>query len=422
MSATDSTQTVTTEEVDFEALFGSAPEIITGDSKPKPNMFSTPSADLSAFDEEEEDDATNSTLTDEQKAEKADKRPVDLSILDEDNEDPNTENPDDKNKKAAGRPKTDKSALVSTVNKLIEAGTLVPFDEDKALEDYTEKDFQELIEANLQDQKRTLQEETHKEFLESLPKELVYAAKYAADGGTDLKGLFRVLSQVEETRQLDVSKPQDQERIVRQYLEATEFGSEEDIDEQLELYKSSGVLAKWADKHKPKLDAMHEEQVEVALKKQEDQKIRLVEQRKQFNDDVLEVLEKAELGGVKIDRKRQQALWEGMTQTKYQTRRGQPTNQLGKLLEDYQFGETKRYDLIQEALWLLSDPEDYRSKIAAKQVNQEVIKTARTLKSEQNRKNTTSTSDDDDTEDTSRQTKRKLERPGAQQSFFRARS
>jgi hypothetical protein len=91
--------------------------------------------------------------------------------------------------------------VAELAQKMIEEGSLVPFDDDKPLEEYTTKDFRELFEANFQERENAVRENTPKEFFQSLPEELQYAAKYVADGGTDLKGLFRTLAQVEEMRQ-----------------------------------------------------------------------------------------------------------------------------------------------------------------------------------------------------------------------------
>ena len=78
-----------------------------------------------------------------------------------------------------------------------------------------------------------VRESTPAEFFQSLPEELQVAAKYVADGGQDLKGLFRVLSHVEETFELNPEEPSHQERIVREYLTATNFGSPEEIQEEV---------------------------------------------------------------------------------------------------------------------------------------------------------------------------------------------
>ena len=97
-----------------------------------------------------------------------------------------------------GRRKTDKSALQELASKMIEEGTLFGFDDDKDLEDYSTQDFRDLFEANFQEKENKIRQDTPKEFFNSLPQELQVAAKYVADGGQDLKGLFRTLSYVEE--------------------------------------------------------------------------------------------------------------------------------------------------------------------------------------------------------------------------------
>ena len=74
---------------------------------------------------------------------------------------------------------------------MIEEGALVGFDDDKPLEEYTTKDFRELFEANFAERENEIRKNTPREFFNSLPEELQVAAKYVADGGTDLKGLFR---------------------------------------------------------------------------------------------------------------------------------------------------------------------------------------------------------------------------------------
>jgi hypothetical protein len=58
---------------------------------------------------------------------------------------------------------------------------------------------------------------------------------------------------------------------------------------------------------------------------------------------------------------------------------------LGHLLEKYQFVEP-RHDLIAEALWLLADPNGYKSKVRDQGGKAAVEKTVRALKTEEQRK------------------------------------
>ena len=63
------------------------------------------------------------------------------------------------------------------------------------------------------------------------------AARYVADGGKDLKGLFNTLGSVEEHKSLDVKDERDQERIITEYLGATGYGTTEEIQEEIEIWK-----------------------------------------------------------------------------------------------------------------------------------------------------------------------------------------
>ena len=288
-----------------------------------------------------------------------------------------------------GRPKVDKSGLYDLATKMIEDGALVPFDDDKDLEEYTTKDFRELFEANFQERENKIRESTPKEFFNALPEELQVAAKYVADGGQDLKGLFRTLAYVEEIVQLDPSNENDQAEIARQYLYATNFGSPEEIEEEIEDWRDVNKLEQKANQFKPKLDRMQEEIVMHQLAEQEQKKEKKARQAQMYTDNVYNTLITAELGGIKIDKKIQNMLYSGLVQPNYPSISGKPTNMLGHLLEKYQFVEP-RHDLIAEALWLLADPDGYKSKVRDQGTKAAIEKTVRQLKTEESRKITSS--------------------------------
>jgi hypothetical protein len=341
----------------------------------KPNIFSSTSPDLSFIDNDSDDD------DDESKEKKVD---VDAIIKEADPEDdfsgskdeePNTE-------KQVGRPKIEKSGLAEVFNKMIEAGKIVPFDDDKPLEEYSVKDFEELIEANFNEVENRVRQETPQEFYDSLPDELLYAAKYVSDGGQDLKGLFKILSEVEEHRELNPKNERDQEVILREYLRATKFGNDDDIDEEILGWKDRGELEAKAMKFKPKLDKMQEQVVAQKVAQQE--KIRKQQEAaaQHYMQNVYTTLQPGDLNGVKLDKKTQSMLYSGLVQPQYPSMSGRPTNLLGHLLEKYQYVEP-RHDLIAEALWLLADPDGYKGKIRNQGQQQTVEKTVRQLKTEQ---------------------------------------
>ena len=380
----DST-TVDLVDVNIDELFGvpGAENIMlpsNEEDKPK-SMFSKENVDTTFLDNPAR--PTDKVEEAEKKAE------VDETIAELDNLISQEEDAGNK-----GRPKVDKSGLYDLAQKMIEEGALVAFDDDKQLEEYSTKDFRELFEANFQEREDKIKKNVPKEFFNSLPEELQIAAKYVADGGQDLKGLFRTLAQVEEMIQLDPSNEYDQAEIARQYLYATNFGTAEEIESEVQDWNDLGKLEQKANQFKPKLDRMQEEIVARQLAEQEHKKEQQAYAAKAYTDNVYNTLLTGELGGIKIDKKIQSQLYSGLVQPNYPSISGKPTNMLGHLLEKYQFVEP-RHDLIAEALWLLSDPEGYKGRVREQGSKEATEKTVRMLKTEESRKNTPSARDDE---------------------------
>lgn len=369
----------------------------------KPNIFSQGKFDTNFLDEEEEEETEDG---------KKDINPEAAKTFIDDLVNVDDEEEEDSSKSKRGRPKTEKSGLVEFLKKRIESKEMFAFDDydekTQSLEDYLgslgEKDIEELWQANIDNLKQEVAAKTPQEFFESLPEELQYAAKYVADGGQDLRGLFQALAQVEQVRQLDPTDENDQEGIVRSYLQATGFGTEEEIDEELTTWKDLGVLEKKAKQFKPKLDQMQEEYVQAQLAEQENRKIQQEQAADAYMKNVFEALRPAEINGLKLDKKTQAQLYSGLVQPNYPSISGRPTNQLGHLLEKYQFVEPN-YPLIAEALWLLSSPEEYRANLVKQGKNQAVEQTVRQLKTEQSRKNVSTYQEEEDTRS------RKIARP-----------
>jgi hypothetical protein len=388
-------------DLDIDSWLGApgAESIVTPTTTPtkeesKPNFFSPSNkSDLAFLDEpkasEEEKEVTRETievLTDLDK---------DL-LLDE--------NGDDPIKKTPGRPKTEKSGLVEFLKKRIESNEMFAFDDydekKQSLDDYLgslgEKDVEELWKANVDNLKQEVANQTPAKFFESLPEELQYAAKYVADGGQDLKGLFQALAQTEQVRELDPLVEGDQETIVRSYLQANNFGNADEIQEEIDTWKDIGALEKKAKQFKPKLDAMQEEIVQYKIAEQEQKKAQQEQAADAYMQNVFEALRPAEINGLKLDKKTQAQLYTGLVQPQYPSISGRPTNQLGHLLEKYQFVEPN-YPLIAEALWLLSNPEEYRQTLMKQGKNQAVEQTVRQLKTEQSRKNVSTYQEEEET-------------------------
>jgi hypothetical protein len=370
-------------DVNIDEIFGmpGAENVMlpSGEEEDKPKtMFSNGNkVDTSFFDKSSKDDKKNDP--DEIKDTEIEQTINELNELISQEEDAGNK----------GRPKVDKSGLYDLASKMIEEGALVGFDDDKPLEEYTTKDFRELFEANFAERENEIRKNTPREFFNSLPEELQVAAKYVADGGQDLKGLFKTLAHVEEMRQLDPSDEYDQAEIARQYLYATGFGTPEEIESEVQDWKDLNRLEQKANQFKPKLDAMQEEIIERELADQEEKKQQQAHQARAYQENVYRTLSNGAIGGIRLDKKVQGLLFSGLVQPNYPSISGKPTNLLGHLLEKYQFVEP-RHDLIAEALWLLADPNGYKGRVREQGSKQATEKVVRQLKTEQSKKITSS--------------------------------
>lgn len=434
MSTTTETQPVKSNvaqnvEVNLDEIFNAAPsgaDMIQDNKSQAKNIFSglTEKADMS-FADPDNDDATDVLAKSEEKEEattEADELNEEVKAGAEVNKETSNESVEEifgelgqeeteevETKEKRGRKTI--SGISDVFSKLINDDKIVPFDDDKELEDYTAKDWEELIQANLEEKANQVRRETPKQFFQSLPQELQIAAKYVADGGKDLKGLFTTLGQVEETKTIDVKSVSGQERIIKEYLSATGYGTAEDIQEEIEIWKDLGKLETQANKFKPKLDKMQEKVVAQKLEEQELKKKQQENASQAYMKNVYETLKEGKLGDIKVDRKTQAMLYNGLVQPNYPSVSGRNTNLLGHLLEKYQFVEPN-YALISEALWLLQDPTGYKAKIMDKGAQKSVEKTVRKLKSEQSNVGGASLGvNQAEKESTKRSTKRKIQRP-----------
>lgn len=400
----ESTQ-VLEEDINLQNLFGTSTEGLINTEPEKEKMFQAPGKDEKEF-------LDNPDLKDKKQV--TEEKKVETIISAEEIDDTLSLEQEEELKDKGGRPKVSKDLMVSTLNKLFEKGSLVPFEDDKPLEDYTQEDLEELIEANLHNQESNLRGKTTKEFFEALPPEMQYAAKYIADGGTDLKSLFRVLSHVEEVKELDPST--DSETIAYKYLSATTKFTNEEIEEQIQLWKDQNILEQKAGNFKPKLDELTEQEVAKKLKQQEVLKRKQEEQAEIYIENVYNALAPGDLNGIKLDKKTQNILYTGLVNMNYPSVTGNQTSLLGHLLEKYQFVEPN-HALVAEALYLLADPKGYREKVLSLGEKIATEKTVRSLKTEESLKKGSSaviTTDDDNKRNLKKQT---IQKPS--KNFFR---
>ena len=161
------------EQVDMslEDILGSpgVEDILIPDADKKPNILSSKTTGtLSFLDKEEE----------KEEDEDSDKETPDLDkVLNSDIEE---EEEEEKDSKQTTKKRVDKAGIVGMFKDLIDKEKLVPFDDDKTIDQYDIQDFEELIHANIEQLKESTTEDIKTEFFESLPAEFQYAAAYFA--------------------------------------------------------------------------------------------------------------------------------------------------------------------------------------------------------------------------------------------------
>jgi hypothetical protein len=380
----------TVAEVDFDNLddllgIPSASSVIAP-AESKNSVLKSDKVDISFLDEIGDDDTES--LKDPEIAKAAVAAIVDQPLNNNEEED-DADDITQVNK--GGRPKLTKDAMIEAATRLIDKGVLQPFDDGKALADYTVDDFEELIQANIDSQTSEVAQNAPVQLFQQLPEEVQAVIHYALNGGQDIKSVFSQLARAQETFDLDVSNEQDQESIARQYLNLSGFGSVEEIEDEINVLKDRGDLAKYAERYKPKLDARQAEVIEKRLKDQQSAQARKNDMEKKYHDVVYNTLNSNNLNGIPLNNKVQTMLYYGLTDaTKYQDSKGNPTNALGYLLEQHQFGEKANPSLVAEALWLLADPVNYRNSVKQLGANVANANTVRALRTEEASRNASS--------------------------------
>jgi hypothetical protein len=378
-----------------------ASNVMVSASTPPKGMFSKDGGSA-AFDnddeEEEEDDDTgagagagapgagtngNPNPDDDEEEEEEEEDDDDAgaggSALDEDLED-DDEDENGTKKGKGGRP----TAMLTAIQKLIEKKVINPFEgDDKPLSEYTTEDFIELIEANMEDTIAKISHEAPLQVFSTLSPEVKQVVAYSLQGGQDWKSVMKAAISAKETMDLDVEKEQDQETICREWYTVTGTMTPDEVEEEIAVLKDGGRLKKQAETFKPKLDAKQASVMEAKLKEQGEAQKREEDNAKKYQASVYGVLNNTALNGVPLDQKTQSALYYGLTDRRYTDRKGNPTNELGYLLEQHQFGEKPNHALIAEALWLLRDPAAYKAELVKIGEAQSTLKTRRELRGAQ---------------------------------------
>lgn len=296
----------------------------------------------------------------------------------------------------AGRPKVEKNALTSYLKEKIEGGQFSAFedwdDKKQSLDDYLskqpEKVLHQMLDANWKAKETELLTNAPKELFGALPQSLQYVANAAMNGATenDLKYIYQALSRIEQVKELDPETESGQIAITRNYLQAKEFGTAEEIEEEITNWKETNRLEKKARELKPKLDQMEKEQLAYQLEQQEEWNKQQRAAAQIYVATVGQTLQKGEIDGIKLDKKTQMALYNGLVSNSFPTVAGKTTNLFGHLIDKMQYVEPN-FELLADVTWHMMDPIGYKEAIRQQGANSTIKETVKQLKSQQGNSN-----------------------------------
>ena len=91
------------------------------------------------------------------------------------------------------------------------------------------------------------------------------------------------------------------ERIVREWLRATNFGTDEEIEDEITAYVDRNEIGKKAAQFKPKLDKKSAEIMQSKLAEQEKRKAEKEEAAKTYAESVFHTLNNPQLNGLPLN-------------------------------------------------------------------------------------------------------------------------
>lgn len=307
-------------------------------------------------------------------------------------------------KKTGNRPGITKDALISGIEKRIKDKSFLELEGvDKPLAEYTAEELWEVVDLNLEHKQKEVAEQVPVEFFEALPPEFQTAFTYlenlrGAKGSytpQDVQHILKVVTQAVNIMNLDITTEEGQEEVVRNYLAVTNYGTPEEIDEEVSAIKDRKELEKKSGQFKPKLDAIQQKNIENNLKATEQNRKKAEKQAANWMDTVYKALEPAEIGGMKLTKKDQTELYNSLVQVSYPSFTGQQTNEFGYLLENKQFGKEQDLEAVFLARMILKDKEGTLNKIREQGGSVKAAEVAKKLKIEQANKGTAAGEEDE---------------------------
>lgn len=188
----------------------------------------------------------------------------------------------------------------SLVNSLADKGILKEaYDGFDPEADADEEVLTKLIQYNTE---KKVEEEMD-EFFSSLSEETKRILNYDLTAkGKNIKEYLSVLLEEQNIKDLNISDPYDQERILREWYRNKEGFNQQEVNEKIETLRDAGILEKEAKMIKPKLDKAAEE---IAIQKEEEQKaLRELENRvrEDFSSRLIDTIKTGRVGGITLSK------------------------------------------------------------------------------------------------------------------------
>ena len=230
-------------------------------------------------------------------------------------------------------------------------------------EDYEIKtldDVKLLIEDNIKSKLEGVNQNIFEERLQFLPPQFQSIVKYGLNGGSDVQSLLQSWANVENVYTTDISTDAGREQVVREYLQLTNYGTIETINEDIQTWKDLGKLESRANAYKPKLEEYHMQT--VAAKEQE--ALQFQQQKEQYfteyTNAVGKVLSQETVNGLPLDKTVRQYIFDNSQPIYQSIITGEPIDALQAAVENLKFGQNADPAFYSEALLFLTQPEVYK--------------------------------------------------------------
>lgn len=293
------------------------------------------------------------------------------------------EEPTEPEEKKPGRKPSD---IVSMINDLVEVGDLFGFEDGPAK---TIEEAKELIKLNLAETKKSTLDQIWEDKVKTYSPQIQAIINYAERGGSDVSPLLSAISEVEKSTDFDIESEKGQEDIISEYLKVQGW-SEDEIKEEIETAKDLNKLKKKAESFLPKLNQMNQQRLESIMAEQAEREKEADEARRNYLSTIKNTLDKDKLGDIKLTRQDKALIWDGLTDVKYRSWSGQPTNAFFKKLEELQAGDKADYDHFLEIAYLTLNRGSFKDKIRTEIKTEVTAETSRKLKTLDNKKANTS--------------------------------